>query len=92
MQRLLRVKADLQQVVVSAEYSSHKFSSRGRSADDEEAEELDASIGGRVKSIVLDDDNFWSPLDALVDILRVAMPIIKLLRMMDSNKPVIGKV
>ena len=26
MQRLLRVKADLQQVVVSAEYSSHKFS------------------------------------------------------------------
>ena len=90
MQRLLRVKADLQQVVVSSEYNSHKFSSRGRSVDDDdEAEELDPSIGGRVKSIALDEDNFWAP---LVDILRVAMPLIKLLRMMDSNKPVIGKV
>ena len=89
MSRLLRVKADLQQVVVSAEYASHKFSSRGRTADEEEGEALDANIGNRVKAIILDEDGFWKP---LIQILHVAMPLIKLLRMLDSNKPVIGKV
>ena len=89
MSRMLRVKADLQQVVVSAEYAAHKFSGRGRTADEEEGEVLDTNIGARVKAIILDDANFWEP---MVDVLRVAMPIIKLLRLMDSNKPVIGKV
>lgn len=89
MSRLLRVKADLQQVVVSAEYGSHKFTSRGRTADDEDGEALDVDIGERVKAIVLDEDGFWTP---LVHILHIAMPIIMLLRMLDSNKPVIGKV
>lgn len=89
MSRLLRVKADLQQVVVSADYASHRFSSRGRTVDEEEGETLDPGIGPKVKSIVLDDDGFWTP---LTHILHVAMPLIKLLRMMDGNKPCIGKV
>jgi hypothetical protein len=89
MQRLLRVKADLQQVVVSSEYNSHKFTSRGRTADEEDGDALDADIGARVKAIVLDEAGFWTP---LTHVLHVAMPLIKLLRMLDSNKPVIGKV
>ena len=90
MSRLLRVKADLQQVVVSAEYGcSHKFSSRGRTADEEDGEALDPGIGARVKAIILNEDGFWEP---LTQILHIAMPLIKLLRMLDSNKPVIGKV
>ena len=49
MSRMLRVKADLQQVVVSQEYTSHKFTTRGRRADDEEGDELEAGIGANVK-------------------------------------------
>lgn len=90
MSRLLRVKADLQQVVVSAEWAAHKFTSRGRTAHDEDdGDEIDANIGTAVKAIILDEDSFWAP---IVQILHVAMPIIKLLRLLDSNKPVIGKV
>ena len=76
MQRMLRVKADLQHVAVCADYAAHKFNSRGRTADEEDSEALDANIGARVKAIVLDDLNFWNP---LTDVLRIAMPIIKLL-------------
>ena len=89
MSRMLRVKADLQQVVVSQEYTSHKFTTRGRRADDEEGDELETGIGANVKSIILDEEGFWKPMTM---ILHVAMPLIKLLRMLDSNKPVIGKV
>jgi hypothetical protein len=84
------VKADLQQVVVSQEYNAQKFTSRGRREDElEDGEELDASIGARVKAIILDDSGFWNP---LTTILYVAMPLIKLLRAMDGNKPMMGKV
>ena len=71
---MLRVKADLQQVVVSAEYAAHKFSSRGRTADEEEGEALDAGIGSRVKAIVLDDNGFWTPLTQALA-LPTVMPL-----------------
>lgn len=87
MSRMLRCKADLQQVVVTSEYGVHKFASRGRAGDDDDV--LDANIGQRVKAIVLDEAGFWKPMTL---ILFVAMPIIKLLRMLDSNKFCIGKV
>ena len=90
MGRGLRVKADLQQVVVSSEYGAQKFSTRGRKEEElEDGEQLDANIGATVKSIVLDDTGFWNP---MTSILYVALPLIKLLRAMDGNKPMIGKV
>ena len=90
MSRALRVKADLQQTVVSAEYSQQKFSSRGRREGDlEDGEHLDPNIGTQVKKIVLDESGFWGP---LMTILFVAMPLIKLLRAMDGNKPMNGKL
>jgi len=90
MGRALRVKADLQQVVVSSEYNAQKFSTRGRKEDElEDGEQLDANIGTIVKSIILDEVGFWNP---LISILFVALPLIKLLRAMDGKKPMIGKV
>ena len=88
--RALRVKADLQQVVVSQEYNAQKFSVRGHKEDElEDGEQLDANIGAKVKAIVLDEAGFWHPLTM---ILYVALPILKLLRAMDGNKPMIGKI
>ena len=34
-------------------------------------------------------DKFWKD---LVDVLRIAMPVIKLVRLLDSNKPIMGKI
>lgn len=90
---MLRAKADLQEVVISQDYNNQRFSSRGHptapSDEHDDAEELDAGIGQRVKAIVLDENGFWSK---LVIILHVAMPLIKLLRTLDSNRPVMGKI
>ena len=88
MSRLLRVKADLQQVVISADYAKQKFS-RGGAQAAEDGEELDKDIGSKVKAIILDEEGFWKPLMA---ILYVAMPLIKLLRLLDGNKAAIGKI
>ena len=90
MQRLLRVKEDLQGIVVTAEYARQKFSTRGRREEDiQDGEVLDKDIGGTVRAILLDEDAFWKPLTV---ILQVAMPLIKLLRALDGNKPMMGKV
>mgnify|MGYP003685936907 CR=1 FL=1 len=86
---MLRVKTELQQVVVTTEYAVHKFSCKGRSVTGEAEDEWDADIGRKVKAIVLDDEGFWKPLTL---ILHVAMPIVKLLRLMDGNKFCMGKV
>eukprot|EP00967_Tisochrysis_lutea_P154693 scaffold307790_cov28-Tisochrysis_lutea.AAC.1 len=56
MSRMLRVKTELQQVVVTMEYAAHKFSCGGRSAIGDDDGELDADIGKKVKAIVLDDE------------------------------------
>lgn len=87
--RMLRVKSDLQQIVVSADYQSQKFSTRGCDWDEESGERIDADIGEQVKTIVLDESGFWT---SVSNILRIALPLIKLLRMLDGNKPVIGKI
>lgn len=89
MQRLLRVKADLQEVVISAEYARQKFDKSSSIRDEEQGDDaLEKDIGAKVKQIVLDDQHFWKP---LIDILRVGMPLLKLLRLLDSDKPAIGK-
>ena len=50
---------------------------------------VSTAIGTKVKAIVLDEDGFWRQ---MTEILYVAMPLIKMLRMLDGNKPVIGKI
>lgn len=42
-----------------------------------------------VKSILLDEDNFWGP---LVDTLKVMTPVVMLLRLTDGTAPVMGKI
>ena len=59
-------------------------SGRCRTHDKEAGETLVANIGAVVKAIILDDNGFWKP---LTQILHIAMTLIKLLRMVDSNKP-----
>jgi hypothetical protein len=90
MQRLLRVKEDLQGIVVTAEYARQKFSTSGRREEDlQDGEVLDRDIGSTVRAILLDEEAFWKP---LIVILHVAMPLIKLLRGLDGNQPMMGKV
>lgn len=89
MSRLLRCKADLQEVVVTAEFAKQKVSNADQQPGQGSDEALAANSFSIVKSIVLDDDGFWAD---LVTTLRIAIPVVKLLRMLDSNKPVLGKV
>jgi hypothetical protein len=88
LSRMLRVKAELMQVVVSNEYNSHRFTVRGKDWDEETGERLDENIGEQVRTIILSKD-FWT---SVTDILSVALPLIKLLRTLDGNKPVMGKI
>ena len=73
---------------MSLEYAQHKFGARSCEWDEESGEKLDPDVGNQVKAIVLSDE-FWK---GVVDVLRIAMPLIKLLRMLDGNKPVLGKI
>ena len=84
--RMLRVKADLQQVVVSSEFGEQKFK---KGNDDDTAS---GTISGRehpVKAIILDESGFWAP---LVEVLKIATPVVKLLRLCDGAAPAMGKV
>ncbi|KAL1495540.1 hypothetical protein AB1Y20_016903 [Prymnesium parvum] len=97
MARILRLKADLQKVVVSAEYGAQTFSAPTTAAstgDDEnpDVQRAAAVLGTKdpVKAMfLLDEDNFWVP---LIDTLRVMTPVVKLLRLTDGVAPVMGKI
>lgn len=95
MARMLRAKNDLQEIVVSSEYQKQKqkFGRKTRQqehdVEDDDAEDLEANIGDVVRSIVLDENDFWS---TLVQILRVTTPIVVLLRLMDGDTPCMGSV
>lgn len=54
--------------------------------DQEKVQGTDYTI---VKGIILDDDRFWRD---MVAILRVSLPVVKLLKLIDDYKPVLGKV
>lgn len=52
MSRLLRVKADLRQIVMSSEYNTHRCSSDGRTKDElDDGDEFDDHIGSEVKAM-----------------------------------------
>lgn len=76
LQRALRVKEDLQEIVNTREYASKRY---------------DTEVGDiNVKRIIMDNAGFWSE---VVRILRVSVPLVKLLRLCDNQaKEVIGKV
>jgi predicted nucleic acid-binding Zn-ribbon protein len=66
MGRVLRLKADLQEVVISADYSKQKWPKKKKDAEaEDDEEELDGE--GGVKAILLDESGFWKP---LVEALR----------------------
>lgn len=88
MSRMLRCKADLQQVVVSSEYNAQRVARATRQEEDNGEDHLDVDSFRVAKAIVLDEE-FWL---SLVVCLRVSLPLVRLLRMLDSNKPVLGKV
>ena len=138
MGRVLRLKADLQEVVISAAYAQQKWPKKKKDTDAEEQQgELDGE--GGVKKILLDEDGFWKPLVAALKVavqlspprlqnvplghllgnvpeelfssaltlatcswprarhllpccLQIMTPIVKLLRLMDGEKPAMGKV
>lgn len=96
--RALRLKADLQTVVVSKEYSDRGFDSslRGnRQRDGEDAEVLEDEVedddgsSRTVKQILL-DERFWS---ALKEVLVATVSIVKMLRLCDNRScEVMGKI
>lgn len=74
---------------MSAEYAQLKFAKPKRRADEVDDDDLSADAGPEVKAIILDDRGFWAE---IIQILKACMPLIKILRMLDSRKPVLGKV
>lgn len=101
--RLLRVKNDLQEVVVSAEYKDWVEKERKRAGkktvapaeteDNDETEEdsFDVAHGvDAVKACILDENGFWK---VVRDYLQISTPIVQLLRLCDGNqRPAMGKV
>ena len=100
MGRMLRVKADLQQIVISAEYAKQKFKAKeGDLPEEEEAESGAAArpasrstvLGANdpVKLILMDEAGFWTP---LVNALKIMTPVVQFLRLMDGDAPAMGKI
>lgn len=90
MGRILRLKSDLQQIVVTSEYSTTKF--KKTTNNGAELDHTGGTILGAndlVKVIILDEEGFWKP---LVAALKIMVPIVKLLRLMDGNAPAMGKI
>eukprot|EP00966_Prymnesium_polylepis_P026243 605321-Prymnesium_polylepis.1 len=66
MARMFRLKADLQEVAISAAYAQQKWKEASKKNDEEDDEEDDEELDGEggVKKILLDEDGFWMPLVA----------------------------
>lgn len=74
--RALKVKAHLQETVVSAEFGSWA---------DKQTYKAEAA---RVKKLILDDD-MWTEIEIMEKVFR---KIVQLLRLCDSDMPTLGKV
>lgn len=92
MARILRAKASLQEVVVSAEYCK-RMKDLDHKANlpffDGAGDDGVTTTAEQVRTILLDEAHFWEP---LVNALQCTHPIVTLLRLMDANKPCLGKV
>lgn len=89
MARCLRLKNDLQEVVSSYQYAQQQFGKTNDDVDSSEEDDEGTGVVDGVKMIVLDEQGFWGP---LTRILRLCSPIVSLLRLMDGQKPCIGKI
>lgn len=92
MGRMLRLKSDLQHVVISADYANQTFrdiADDNNPDTDADAQRVFLGPTDHVKTIILDENNFWKP---LVEALKVMTPIVKLLRLSDGTAPVMGKI
>ena len=74
MARMLRLKADLQEVVGSAEYGKQKWKptqkEKEAAAEDAEEEEEEEEDGlDPIKKILQDESGFWTPLLAALKVL-----------------------
>ena len=78
-ERMLEVKAALQQTVVSQEWTDWVTGASVKVRDE----------AADVKALVLDEKNVWGKLVVMVDIFQ---PIVKLLRLTDSAVPAASKV
>lgn len=87
MGRMYRLKADLKYIVDLPEYMAQDFSKRKSGEHEDDDDDPDGE--GGVKQIILDEEHFWKPLLAT---LKLMLPIYKILRMCDSDKPVVGKI
>lgn len=91
-ERLLELKAVLQQTVVDTEYMSQGYADR---ADEQEHTNAEVTIrqhkGGTAKKLVLGDEEggFWARVSEHVS---TTMPLYKFLRRHDSSAPSVGKV
>lgn len=66
---MLRCKADLQEVVVSAEYEKQNWKASRSKDDNEDDDDEDLAGEGGVKKLLLDEEGFWKP---LVSVLKVS--------------------
>lgn len=76
LQRLMEVKDALQQTVVSAGWSEWA------------PKQIYAAAAAEVKKAVLDEAGFWETASQMLDLFK---PIVKLLRLCDSDVPTMGK-
>ena len=85
------MKVELQEIVLSAEYSRRKWTNEKADEVDDEGSDHEAEDDDgvdNVKKLIL-DDTFWKK---LVDALRIMTPLVKLLRLADGDQPTMGKV
>lgn len=78
-QRILELKAAIMQTVVSQEWADWVKGASAKVRDE-------AVI---VKSVALDEKDFWGKLEVVVDVFQ---PVVKLLRLVDSALPAASKV
>jgi hypothetical protein len=78
-ERMLLVKAALMQTVVSQEWADWMKGASTKVGDEAAA----------VKALVLDEKIFWSHLEVMTETFA---PVVKLLRLADSNLPAASKV
>ena len=83
------------QVAISAEYKAQKWTLTQKEKEavaaegEDQAEEETDDGEDPIKKILFDEAGFWKP---LVEALKIMTPIVKLLRLMDGEKPAMGKV
>ena len=84
----------MHQVAISAEYAAQKWTltqkekeAAAAAEEDDEEEETDGE--DPIKKILFDEAGFWRP---LIEALKIMTPVVKLLRLMDGEKPAMGKV